>query len=169
MNREAVGAIAELLGAVGVILTLFYLAVPVRQNTRSVKAATELESGRLWSGVHGRVALSPELADIWDRGLTDASSLTPREIRRFIWFVAEYLFLVESLYRQRRLAFLSDTSREPHRRTAPGLLLNPLIRRWWDSGVPPFSGEFKDHFDELLSAAATGDEDGRSYRPLSDL
>ena len=40
MNWEAIGAIGEVLGAVGVIASLIYLAIQVRQNTRSVEAAT---------------------------------------------------------------------------------------------------------------------------------
>lgn len=166
MNWDAVGALAELLGAIGVIVTLFYLALQVRQNTKTVKAATELETGRLWSDVHGRVAHSPDMAAIWDRGLTDERTLSPAEKQRFIWFVAEYLFLVESLYRQWRMDYLSDASWEPHRRTAIGLLSNPLVRRWWDSGVSPFSAEFRVYCGQMLSAEAP---DAWSYRPLSDL
>ena len=40
MNWEALGAIGEIVGAVAVIATLGYLAVQIRQNTRSVRAAT---------------------------------------------------------------------------------------------------------------------------------
>ena len=37
MNWEAVGAIAEAFGAIGVIATLGYLAVQIRQNSRLIK------------------------------------------------------------------------------------------------------------------------------------
>jgi hypothetical protein len=40
MNWEAIGAVGEVAGAAGVIASLIYLAVQVRQNTRSVEAAT---------------------------------------------------------------------------------------------------------------------------------
>ncbi len=40
MNWEAVGAIGEVLGAVGVIATLAYLSVQVRQNTRAIRGST---------------------------------------------------------------------------------------------------------------------------------
>ena len=39
MNWEAIGAVGEVLGAVGVIATLGYLAVQIRQNTRTVKSS----------------------------------------------------------------------------------------------------------------------------------
>ena len=46
MNWEAVGAISELLAAVGVIVSLLYLAVQIRQNTQSVQASTFQEFTR---------------------------------------------------------------------------------------------------------------------------
>ena len=40
MNWEAVGAIAESLGAFGVIVTLLYLTTQLRQNTRALRSST---------------------------------------------------------------------------------------------------------------------------------
>jgi len=37
MNWEAIGAIGEIVGAVAVVVTIGYLAVQIRQNTRSVR------------------------------------------------------------------------------------------------------------------------------------
>ena len=40
MTWDAVGAIAELLGALGVIASFFYIGFQIRSNTRSVRAAS---------------------------------------------------------------------------------------------------------------------------------
>ena len=40
MNWEAIGAIAELLGAFGVIASLIYLATQIRQNSRQLMGAS---------------------------------------------------------------------------------------------------------------------------------
>ena len=37
MNWEALGAIGEIVAAVAVVVTIGYLAVQIRQNTRSVR------------------------------------------------------------------------------------------------------------------------------------
>ena len=39
MNWEAIGAVAEALGAIGVIVTLAYLATHMKQNTRALRSA----------------------------------------------------------------------------------------------------------------------------------
>lgn len=46
MNWDAIGAGAELLAAVGVIVSLLYLALQIRQNTESVRANTFQEFTR---------------------------------------------------------------------------------------------------------------------------
>ena len=40
MNWDAIGAIAELLGAIGVIASLVYLAGQIRQSREQMRAAT---------------------------------------------------------------------------------------------------------------------------------
>jgi len=40
MNWEAMSAIGEATGAVAVVVTLFYVALQIRQNTRSIQAST---------------------------------------------------------------------------------------------------------------------------------
>ena len=40
MNWEAIGAVGEVFGALGVIATLGYLAVQIRQNTKTVRTST---------------------------------------------------------------------------------------------------------------------------------
>ncbi len=40
MNWDAIGAIGEILGALGVLVTLVYLATQIRENTRSLQAVS---------------------------------------------------------------------------------------------------------------------------------
>ena len=40
MNWDAVGALAELAGAAGVIVSFIYLGMQIRQNTRSIRASS---------------------------------------------------------------------------------------------------------------------------------
>jgi hypothetical protein len=40
VDWEAIGALGEVLGATGVIVTLGYLAVQIRHNTRALRAAS---------------------------------------------------------------------------------------------------------------------------------
>ena len=166
MNWEAVSAIAEWLGVILIVVSLAYVALQIRQNTHAMRAVTELETGRIWSELHARMAHSPDMVDIWDKGLTDPANLAPTEKRRFIWFVAEYFHVVENLYRQRELGFLSLESWLQHEKVAAGLLVHPLLKSWWRSGVSSYSNEFRGAIDDRRQSL--GDAVW-SYKPIADL
>ena len=72
MNWDALGAIAEFVGAIAVIATLIYLAIQIRQNTRSMDENRKVELSRnyqqlaeLRTSMLSSVAESAELASIY--------------------------------------------------------------------------------------------------------
>jgi hypothetical protein len=48
VNWGAIGAMGELVGALGVIVSLGYLGVQIRQNAQSVRAASYQAQFRFW-------------------------------------------------------------------------------------------------------------------------
>ena len=100
MNWDAVGAVAELLGGLATVATLAYLAVQIRQNTRSVQAssaATYREGNAAFATI---IAQNEELAELYYRGLSDPDSLSEVESHRFLnlcAMVLTYLHEAEEL------------------------------------------------------------------------
>lgn len=98
MNWEIIGAIAEIAGATGVLITLIYLAIQIRDNTRSLQAGS-LES--VLDGPRDRyflpMAVEPELADIYARGLNSLEKLDEKERRRFFYLMYEQLFQMQQV------------------------------------------------------------------------
>ncbi|MFC1662359.1 hypothetical protein ACFL3S_13055 [Gemmatimonadota bacterium] len=87
MNWEAVGAIGEVIGAAGVILTLVYLAHQIRQNTRAIRAQTHQAITAANLGMAMSMAESEGLAEVLVRGLADFDSLDPADRLRTVgWF-----------------------------------------------------------------------------------
>ncbi len=82
MNWDAVGAIAETLGAVGVIATLLYLTTQIRHNTKALRVSAFHASTQSLVGENDLLAANGELADIVQRALA-GESLSPTEQLRF--------------------------------------------------------------------------------------
>jgi hypothetical protein len=59
MNWEAIGAIGETLGGIGVIVTLIYLALQIRQNTKVSRAASAQQMTDKWVTINLQVSLMP--------------------------------------------------------------------------------------------------------------
>ncbi len=64
MTLEDLGNIGEFVGAVGVVVTLVYLAVQIRRNTISVRASTFQEAVRDVATLSDLLATDAELARI---------------------------------------------------------------------------------------------------------
>jgi hypothetical protein len=147
MNWEAIGAVGELVGAFGVIATLAYLAVQVRQATNSVQGAAELEASKQFTDWHARITNSLELRTIWDKGAAD-QVLSDVERVQYVWLIAELFFMVEGFFRQYRRGLISKATWEPLEMAVVSALATVQGAAWWDSGVAPLSGEFRDHLNE---------------------
>ena len=125
MTLEDLGNIGDFVGGIGVVATLVYLVLQIRQNTRElehnseqVRASAELETARLMADWHAVGASSPDLVRIWGVHMArGASALTSGERGRLVWFVAQYITIVEGLYRQHRRGFLSADSWQPYEKT----------------------------------------------------
>ena len=102
MNWDAVGAVAEIVGALGVLLTLIYLATQIRDNTRSLQAVS-LQS--ILEGPRDRyflpMAQSGDMADIYARGLTSMNNLDDQEKRRFFYMMYEQYFQMQQVWQLR--------------------------------------------------------------------
>lgn len=100
MNWEAIGAVGEVVGAVGVIATLGYLAVQIRHNTHSVRSSTFHETVRDLADAIDQLGRDAELTRIWYAGLQDFESLSKEERQRFATYTTSVLRRYENLLYQ---------------------------------------------------------------------
>jgi len=98
MSWDAVGAIGEIVGAVAVVATLFYLTIQLRQNTEQVKqsgVATEIASyqdliGRI-NDLNAMRISNPDITDLILRGQSDPEALSENERVRYGTWVLSLL------------------------------------------------------------------------------
>ena len=149
MNWDAIGAIAELLGAVGVILTLVYLATQIRQNTSSSRTTAEVSFGQDFIDWHARISAQPEQGRIWDAAMENPDALSKDEVRRFIWLIAELFLIFEGQYKLFQKAYISADSWQSKTDMMLGFLQNSLVEQWWNKRMTPFSTEFIEYIESL--------------------
>ena len=78
MNWEAVGAIAELFGAIGVILSLVYLSVQIRSNTKQLRFSANQSVAESLDRAADPIYTEPCLS-IWQKGHNNIDDLTEAE------------------------------------------------------------------------------------------
>ena len=83
MNWEAIGAVGEIVGAAAVVLTLFYLAIQVRHNTRQEEVQSFQTAIQLYLSNVDEVTKTKEGAEIFRQGLNQFDNLAPHDQAAF--------------------------------------------------------------------------------------
>ncbi len=83
MDWNAIGAIGEVIGGVGVIFTLFYLALQIRQNTKATQKQSFRDAMEFIYTSSNPLIQDPILAELYLRGMNDFHSLDDAEKVRF--------------------------------------------------------------------------------------
>ena len=154
MTIEEWGAVGEVVGAVGVIVSLVYLGHQIRlnssqvlQNSKHIEASIYHATNEGFSEWYGLVASDATLADAWGRLL--AGEELPREERVRVNALLAKLFLAfEANFQQHRLEVVR---RDPLKMPAlTGMLAVPGVARWWEREGPGFlTAEFREAVEAL--------------------
>ena len=83
MNWDAIGAIAEMLGSIAVVITLIVLRIQVRHSASMIKQTTVQSAMIANTEFLSNLTNNPALYDIYYRGLRNDSDLNPQERGRF--------------------------------------------------------------------------------------
>lgn len=133
MNWEALGAIAELLGAIGVIVTLVYLATQIRQNNHQLRGAATTAVYEYQRTLTEMLSADPELYKIALRGNEDLASLSPWEQQRFtIWAIHE-TGMWEMCHRLLKQGALDEELYHGKANYWLQLHSSPGRREWWNT------------------------------------
>ena len=84
MNLNDLANLGQIIGALAVVISLFYVASQIRQNTNAVRSATAQTVHEHFAKWYHLVAADDELSQIVAKGLRDYESLSEKERVRFI-------------------------------------------------------------------------------------
>ena len=156
MNWDAIGAIGETVSAVAVVVSILYLAVQIRSNTRATKASASFDATHSWATSNEQVPqFSDELLEAFrktydpncdPKGFTDIENIRIGAHNRALFQKLEgqyYLF---------KFGYLALGVWEKRSAWANGLIQLPYYSEWWENELKEsiFSDEFA---DAVLSAA----------------
>jgi len=162
MTWETAGAISELVAAIAVIVSLWYLAVQLKQSTELAKAGLEVQLGMVWADMHDIVIQTPNLAKAYDLAENNWSEMSDEDVRAYLWFVAKSFHILQGMFRQHRRGMLAVEVWEPYDRYIVGVLRIEAVMGWWQSDGSLMSTEFQSYVEKLLQAS-----DDAPWRPVS--
>jgi hypothetical protein len=157
MNWEALGAISELVGAIGVIATLGYLAFQIRQNSHTVKTATAQSVMAAVNETLQTGAASPQAARMLMLGQTDFEALSDDEKMQFAVWLLSWFRIMDQAYQVHRLGTIDPGVWDGYFKHLQGTLQADSVRRWWSNRRMIFTPAFRELIDAAANSVVTED------------
>ena len=143
MSIQEWGAISEMVGAIAIIVSLIYVGVQLRQNTRATRVITSQAFVQTYGGVVSHLQ-EPEFRDIFWRGLAGVSNLQGSEPAAFGAWTGSTIRAWESFYFQRKARAFEDQIWSGWNRQFRDLLGYPGVQEIWTIRRHHFSEEFRE-------------------------
>ena len=143
VNWEAIGAIAELLGAIGVISTLIYLASQIRQNTKALYRNEMNIAMEQWSSFRKLMLSNPTFGDVMSRGGRDLTSLSREERTIYDHLLSELMHIFRHSYHRSKEEVVGmeewEQASKPHLKV---IMKNAGFKEWWNQNKSTFPVDF---------------------------
>lgn len=160
---QELGAAGEFVGAIGVVVTLGYLAYQIRQNTvqleqntRTARAAAQNASNTALRETRASIFESAEMAMIYDLGNTSPQDLDDVARLRYRLAMQNITEVMLEIYAQTMATgFAPETWRTQGYTLVDRVLATPGGQWFWRSYGNNYPSEFRAEVDRILDTAAS--------------
>ena len=150
MNWEAIGTIAEVVGAIAVVASLIYLARQIREANQNAAIEANERMARDYAS-HGSVVMSDENVEVFVRGLENFFDLSPSERVKFDHAMAGYVNLIEATLLHNEAGRIEDVLDMLSGYLGRRLFSYPGAEQWWLHGEKTGFGDYTQRaIDKLI-------------------
>lgn len=149
MNWEAVSAIGQVVGAVAVVISIVYLAVQIRANTRAVRGQAGFDAAHSWAQTNEVLGQLPDnvlrlFREAFDADADKAAAWSEDEHHRMSVLLRSVLQKLEGQYFLYVNGSLDAGLWTQRCAIARGMIQSPYMRGWWanERAAKTFSPSF---------------------------
>lgn len=147
MNLGDLANLGQIIGAIAVVASLFYVAYQIRQNTNAVRSATAQAVHEHFASWYQLLAADAELSQIVVNGLRDYSSLSEMEKARFIATFMAFLSYSQNAFLKWREGSLSPALWLGWELLVMNLVAAPGGKAFWKERGYLFGDDFRGHVE----------------------
>lgn len=150
MDWDAIGAIGEIIGAIAVVLTLFYLAAQIRSQNKESQANAINTLTQQWANIT-LMFCDADLNRVWQRGLVSFHDLDDNDRGRFSSVSQNLAQTLEGMFLQRDKGRMDTESWAAIERRSRTLFSAPGLQQWWLIRRSWFTDSFQDYLNQLIA------------------
>lgn len=167
MSWEAVGALAESLGALAVVISLVYLAYQIRQNTHAMRLAEYDSRATAFREIVTNIGRSAESARIFLEGGRDLDALSDVDNVQFVTMMNSAFTTFENFHYKTQQGMVDEQMSESWRNGLHAYLAMPGVHRYWEYQRTMYTKRFQAYVDREIADIASGNmEPGYSATQL---
>lgn len=147
MDWNAISAVAGLLAAIFIGLTVVYLALQIKASTRATYSQTYYLATSALGEMASIVGRDGELARIFRIGMLDPNALTEDEATQFGYLGISLFRRFENVYFQYQSGMIDEDFWVGHRDNILWFFHRPGMQAWWKDRKFAFSKRFREFLD----------------------
>ena len=152
MTIQDWGALGEMIGGIAIIISLIYVGLQIKQNTRATQMSTAHSNLDTQNTYVGLINYSGSLADILDRGANGLCNLQGGEVIQYSAFHDQCFSSFQTYYIEWQSGILDDRLWEYNKHAMADLMVHPGVQTWWSTRKHWYDSVFQTYVDATVSA-----------------
>ena len=153
---DTLGNIGDFIGGIGVIVTVIYLALQVRNGTASTKGASYQAAVTAVSDWSRTIGADPELTRIMRIGMEQPDGLSDNEYSQFEMLVVSATRNFENIHFQYISGGISEAVWKGWSIRIVGFFSQPGLKSWWEHHKTAYSDDFNEFVETGRKTASDG-------------
>jgi hypothetical protein len=153
MEWEAVGAISEAIGVIGVIVSLIYLALQVRQSNHATQAATADQITTRFIDFMNIAAGESLFMNSFREGLPLVKSLSSEDKIKVLGMIQSLLKIIEEIHYQRLKGFIDDEAWAGWSDWFSNMKSYEVVQFFYQHKNSNYSKDFRSYWEDLVPRA----------------
>ena len=137
--------IAEIVGAVAIVISLVYLGIQVNDSTRAVRSAATNDAATAVQSAFMTIGSSEQTSRIWFHAMTAPDSLTQEELLQFILMMHAAMLGYQNSFNLAEQGTLDIEIRESINKALSSIKGLPGFQLYWRQRAPLLHPDFREY------------------------
>ena len=150
MKLSEAASWAEIVSALGIVISLIYVGIQVTDNTSAMRSETASNASTEFIDWYAHLSGDPELMDVWLRGVTAPETLDEQQSLRFVFLLHIIMLQFQNNYYLVEEGTLDVKMLSAINNTLATLRGTPGFEMYWLHRRGLFYPEYQDFIEQLL-------------------
>ena len=155
LKLSEIASLAEVVGAIAVVVSLVYVGAQVRDTTRAVRSAAINDANISLQSWYQMMSSDPEGIRVWLEATLSAEPIPREEEFRFMMQAQAVFYAIQNVYLLGREGSLDEDTTAALTAGIQATRHTPGTRRFWAQRKPYFDPEFAEFVEQVFAMPET--------------